>query len=48
MEQKLEGLFNKIETLVENWVKELETNPIKAGLRVLVVLYIIKFIRKGL
>ena len=45
MDEKLEGLFDRLEKLVTRWLEEFEAHPLRAGLRVLVVLYCIKFAR---
>jgi len=45
MDEKLESLFERLEKLIGKWLEEFEAHPLRAGLRVIIVLYCIKMAR---
>ena len=42
----MEKLINKISEIFTNWLDDFESKPVKTGLKVLVVLYVLKYVYK--
>jgi len=42
IEKKIDNAIGKVEAMFTNWLKEFEKKPVNTGLKILVILYVVK------
>ena len=48
MDGKFDAMLTRIEATFERWLKEFEDHPIKMGLKALILIYVLRFLKRQL
>ena len=48
MDSKLDRILEKLTTMFDTWLAEFETNPVRTALKVILILWVVKWARRNL
>lgn len=48
MNEKLDAIITKIGGMLDTWLEEFQSNPVRTTLKVLLILYVVKVAKKAL